>query len=672
MVAPMVCVNLFFVPAVALWIHDKRRGTGFVPSVKLLLQYAIFTACNVPLTKIGVFLIKHLLGREIFIDSGYYTLLAIFAAVLLPGLLDKGRDAYRDRVKLYRQGKAYLTKRSMAYKQKLPASFLLVLLIVIAYVIRGPLEIYAGNAHEFLFTLGDFLPWLLVVGAGILVVMGCLLALLPDLGFYLVSALLLWFGVASWIQDLFLNIRLSGENGSPLDWNNLELLPQINLIIWGALLVAIFLLCFFLKTSWFSVSKAIAGALCLIQVIAVASALFILPEQRSPDRLLSGERELQLASEDNVIVLVMDSVGIDNVERMMEEYPEAAEIVKDFTYYDNVCFDYYCTYPSVTHFLTGNEMDFSMTPENWLKESWNSDRCERFYQNLREAGYTCQIYSLASSSNYMYGGIDNLLGKFNNVERVQIKTNLPLLMQKLLSLSAYRCLPYVWKQPFEVLTSEFSDVTAPIKMRTPSYYNTEFYQYLMETELNIAPNVSKLLHVQHLNGLHAPWQTSADATFVESSSETETMRGIFTILQAYFDQMKTLGIYDDATIIVMADHCYGYDGRLSSMFYLKRSGEVHVSTQVNHAPVDYQDIQATILELIGINDGSFGTSFFDWNDGDKRRRVLWEQAVDPDYPPVEKSWYNRNHGYIYYKDAEELRSHKVADGPDYNLPAFAW
>lgn len=669
MVTAVVCINLFFSPVIALWIHYKRRGAELASSsVKLLLEYAVFAVCNVPLTKIGVVIVKRLLGKEIFIDSGYYTLLAILSAVVLPYLLDSARKAYRDREKILKMWKARLKKRSLTYKQKLSVSLLLVLLIIVAYVIRGPLEIYAGNVNDFLFTLGDFLPWLLVIGIAILVIAGCLLALLSDAFFRMASVLLLWFGVASWVQDLFLNIKLTEVNGGPLDWGSLGSFPKTDLMIWLALLAGAFFLCVRRKASWFFSAKLIAGGLCLVQLIAVGSVLFTMPEQKPVERTLSGETEFQLAAKENVVVLIVDSVGIDKITRMMEQYPEAAEIVKDFTYYDNVCFDFYSTYPSVTHFLTGNEMNFSASPADWLQESWNTERCNSFYRTLKNEGYKCRLYSPAHLLNYEYGSVDNLQDKFDNIEEIQMKVDTKSLLQKLLSFSAYRFLPYVWKQPFEVLTMEFSDVATAVEMRLPVFENAVFYERLNDEGLSVDPDLEKLLYVQYLVGAHTPWHTTAQATFVEEATEVETMRGIFTILQNCFDQMKTLGIYDSATIIVMADHCdnaNGYVETQSSMFYLKRANETHTSTKINHAPVDYDDFQATILELIGRNDGSFGTSFFDWHEGDMRQRILWLPVRIPDYPNIEGCSFNAYYGYVYYKDAEELRSHIEHDEPDF-------
>lgn len=138
-----------------------------------------------------------------------------------------------------------MKRRSLKYSQKLFVGLLLILLIAIAYVVRGPLEIYAGNMHEFLFTLHDFLPWLLVMAVGIITLGGCLLAMLPDELFNIVSALLMWFGAASWIQDLVLNQVLIGMQGDRMDWADLGALPRNNFLIWCAILIVCLSLCIF-------------------------------------------------------------------------------------------------------------------------------------------------------------------------------------------------------------------------------------------------------------------------------------------------------------------------------------------------------------------------------------------------------------------------------------------
>lgn len=669
MVTFVVFLNLFFVPAVALWIHKKRRREEIIPSLKLLMQYAIFASCNVPLTKVGILFIRKVVDWNISMDSGYYTVLAIIAAAMLPGLLDWVRAINANRDVLLKKGKIFLTRRTMKYRQKLLVMLLLVLQIVVAYMIRVPLEIYAKNAHQLLFTLADFMPWLLAIGVSVLVTFSGLLALLPDGPFHVASAILLWFGVASWLQDMFMNRILTGAQGNKLDWASLGTLPLNNFMIWMVLLAAVILLYVLRKNVCVSLTKLTAGALCLIQIIAIGFVLLTMPEKAPTQLALSDEKHLQLAYEENLIILLFDTAGTNDIDWMLQVYPEAGEIIKDFVYYNNACCDYYYTYPSVTHIWTGNEYIFQSNGLKWLRDSWKSDRCERFFQKLKDAGYERRFYmdpSVIGPKISAYGPFDEKLNKFDNIEPEQFQTNVSLLLEKMLRTAAFRCLPYLWKQPFEVMTLEFNDVTTVADHSVFSGKDNEFYQRLTTERLSVDVNLEKLISFTHFIGMHPPYVYDENLNIKEKSSAAESMRGIFMLLQEYFDQMKTLGVYDNSTIIIMSDHG-NYGPGYAPIFFIKRPGETHEQTEINSAPVDYSEFQATILELLGENDGSFGTSFFDWQPGQKRRRILYlcPYEGDPTMPPVKGTQLNAHWGYVYYTDAEELWKHIYEDKPDY-------
>lgn len=176
MITSVIWVNVFFVPAIALWCHYKRNELKIEPSIKMLIKYAILSVLNIPLTKVGIFLAKTLLHREISIDSGYYTLMAVTAAMMLPFFIDLAKNVCENRAALFQKIKLTLKKRSMKYKEKWIAALLLTLLIVVTYGIRGPIEIYAGNAGEFLFALEDFIFPMLIVQAVVLIATSFLLA----------------------------------------------------------------------------------------------------------------------------------------------------------------------------------------------------------------------------------------------------------------------------------------------------------------------------------------------------------------------------------------------------------------------------------------------------------------------------------------------------------------
>lgn len=83
MVQPVVVVNLLFVPLLPLYVLYKKRQKPLVPSIDLLFQYGIISVCNIPITKVFVFLAKRIGGIFISIDSGYYTVAALIPTIIM-------------------------------------------------------------------------------------------------------------------------------------------------------------------------------------------------------------------------------------------------------------------------------------------------------------------------------------------------------------------------------------------------------------------------------------------------------------------------------------------------------------------------------------------------------------------------------------------------------------
>ena len=48
-----------------------------------------------------------------------------------------------------------------------------------------------------------------------------------------------------------------------------------------------------------------------------------------------------------------------------------------------------------------------------------------------------------------------------------------------------------------------------------------------------------------------------------------------TIMEAYLNELKRLGVYDDATIIITADHGGDWKEEMQIIYFIKQPGEVH-------------------------------------------------------------------------------------------------
>ena len=273
----------------------------------------------------------------------------------------------------------------MKYLDKVKESCIIVLLPIISYLILGPLEIYAGNRKDFAFQYSDFFWVFLIIGVLLWIGISLLIATLPEKVNKYINAVILGVGVASYIQNMFMNIKLSENDGSPMRWEELKSFTIINLVIWIGILAGILALSIFLKKYWNYISIGAAGFLSLIQLVAVVSLLIPGRVDKEVSNLqMAGDEQFHVAASNNIIVFVLDTYGNVQYENTIQAFPEADDFLKDFTYYNNADCHYYCTFPSMTHMLTGKEFEFDTSSEKWLSDAWNSEKANAFYERTMD------------------------------------------------------------------------------------------------------------------------------------------------------------------------------------------------------------------------------------------------------------------------------------------------
>lgn len=556
------------------------------------------------------------------------------------------------------------------YMRGILTNMCVLLLPVLSYLILGPLEVYFGNTKNLTFSCLDFIVPFLILALIVLVIGSVVLSLLPGKLKGVALALILGIGTASYIQNMFMNIKLSEVDGSPLDWSTLGNFPVINLLVWIGIIALILLVYLKLKKTKTIMLLGISGFLNVIQIIAVLALLVTgNPDRNTSDLHIHGNKQYALGKEDNIVVFVLDTFGNTSMEKLLSEDPEALKGFEDFTYYSNADCHYYTTFPSLTHFLTGIDFDFEANSPEWLRSAWNSSRAEQFYQNLHDKGYTCHYYSQPSYE--VTGDTSNLYGKFDNVQPTETQVDRMLLMKLMGKISIYRGLPYVLKPRFEVLTHAFDNVVSLVDVEVPLHNNAAYYSKMMERRLSIDNTMDKAFVIQHLFGIHAPYTTGSHGEAVEEASVTETMQGLLYLVNAYIDQMKTLGVYDDATVIITADHGSWANGDTQPIFMIKTPNQIHDVMPVNSAPISLDDFQATIMSIVGCEYDTFGTSIFDWQEGDTRDRTVYMRRSVESMPAVSGSAFNAYFGYHYKTDKNELNQ-KVDQGPDIILAATPW
>ena len=113
----------------------------------------------------------------------------------------------------------------------------------------------------------------------------------------------------------------------------------------------------------------------------------------------------------------------------------------------------------------------------------------------------------------------------------------------------------------------------------------------------------------HLVGTHTPYTMDAQGNLNEegTSLEDQTL-GTFHILSEYLRQLKQLGVYDQSTIIVTADHGEWYltDEPLteptSPIIFVKPAQDAGADAApcaISQEPASHKDLQATMLKGMG-------------------------------------------------------------------------
>lgn len=546
----------------------------------------------------------------------------------------------------------YLKKN---YFSQLKVAILIVASFTIQIFVRIPFELYYGNQKDLLYSVYDFAPYVLMLALGITIVGGVIIAITNDYSFKLISIVLATLVILYYIQDMFLNTKLSESDGSPLILDNMLSYSRINIIVWIVLFIAIVALLYFSK-EYLSIIKYMMLFLIAVQVVGTVSLpVTIDTKDHSMSYGLSCKDELSLACEQNTIVFIMDNLGTVQVDKALEEYENLFEGFEDFIYYSNADSVYRPTYPSITHMMTGEKLDFSFdNAYEWLNYAWTNNKTQQYYQELNDN--QIKVYFYSKDIEYEMGDSENIVGKFENVLNYQHITDRKKLLYQMFKMAMFRIQPYVLKTDF-VMSAD--DLNGPVELVGDDdefeYYNWKFAEKLTDSGLTVDENTRKALKIYHLSGTHEPCLMNKNMTMQEDEvSMQEAVYGCMEIVRRYITEMKNNGTYDNSTIIVTADH--GTDAGIADpqpIFMVKTNMTENTEMEYNDAPISHEDLLATYYDSFGLDYAAYGKSIFDYKENEKRERTLWFCNVDKDTFSI----------YRYTGDRNDLLA-KFPDKPD--------
>ena len=536
------------------------------------------------------------------------------------------------------------------YMKNWPKRFLLMLAVcftaIFTVVFIGPLDIINSNQTYLTFTAGDLLwtcAWVTVLGS---VVLAALLAFIPKGHIQgAVFGVLLGITVMLYIQALFMNNSIVVMDGSGYDWHDYASEARMNIIIWIAVIVVLGAVSCLFSDIAKTGGLIICAAIVLAQGVGLVTS-WVPEDKDAVNYQLDGSDMFTLSSDENFIIISLDQFNPLLMDEALEEDPTLYDTFKDFIYYDNCSSVYSFTFPSLMYLMTHNYLDTTIPTREAVANAWSSDICQEFYDTLHDDGYNVELYMEA---NYAAISAENMIGKADNVKEAGDLIITGEFFSYVVEMSAYRYFPMMMKNNVYVSTGGIVDLSSyeGVGKLTINY---DFYSTLLDEGLSLTDE--KQYKWYHLQGPHFPYIVSYDGFEVPEDTTTreEQLHGYLVAVGEFLNQMKELGIYDDANIIITADH--GYFECFQAVCMVKPAGQQLDEMEISSAPVSQEDISATILYLLGednytdygysvvinnrgeTNDYE-GTTVFDWDEGDVRYRTTHVWGYMTSYPEAE-------------------------------------
>ncbi|MCI8523046.1 MAG: sulfatase-like hydrolase/transferase [Lachnospiraceae bacterium] len=523
----------------------------------------------------------------------------------------------------------------MIDKKKVLLSFIVSFLPVFMILVFGPAEIFFANVTEFDFLYGEFAGYMAVVFLIFLMIFTVLLSWLPEKIYEIALSVLFVIAAAGYLQVMFFNKNLDLLGVNP-DGYHVPLMQGIwNLIIWMAVLAAVIMLSVWKKEIWKKALLYLSVLLVGMQAVALVSLLVTAPEESyeraKVDDRLWGKDQYTVSADKNIIVFVLDYFSSLYLQQMMAVYPDGADCLHDFTYYSNADCTYYGTFPSLAHMLTGGEVDTAVSNSEWCRDIWDNDLTEQFYQELHANQYKVNVYTTDFDVLTVGNGCAILRDKISNItdEPREVEVDTGLLLKTLTKMSCYRMAPDLLKTQFYTNVSEYSLIVQDMGQGI-AHTNSDFFEALQDEGLK-EDDSSNYFIFQHLIGTHE-FNTDEYGKYQEKTSVEETARGCMTIMEKYLDELKRLGVYDDATIIITADHGGDWKEDMQVIYFIKQPGEVHDASPVTNAPISHCDLLPTVAQMAGMDYTKYGKSIYDFQQDEQRERTIWVRTKDPDYP----------------------------------------
>ena len=522
----------------------------------------------------------------------------------------------------------------------------------------GPLSQFLSNYEELWFTLGDVLKVILPVSLLAVGIAVLFFWLIPPKfsGFFLK----LFFGVslAFYIQGNYLRSSYGNGvmDGSAIKWSDYNTYGIFNTILWAVCIILPFAASFIYKhisdKPEKEKSKLVARTIIIaslfftvIQIPALAVQTFSFePKNSGSDLRVTTDGMYEMSGKQNVVMFVLDTLDEAYYQDFAKIRPDFEKEMTGFVHYDNLLASGARTTIGVPSMLTGKPYKRQTVYSEYLDEIYSQ---ENPLSLMNDAGFDVRVYS--ENELFSANAVDYVSNFTTDERRV---ASWRIFLKKIYKLDLCKFLPHFLKKYVWFNTSEFGSA------REESDYDVNDVRFARlytepdketgESGLIINKKISKAFRLYHFFGAHEPFDMNRLARRKDSTSREEQVEGVMNIVWDVINDLKKKGLYDDATIIVTADH--GCEGLWQhSMLLVKEAGSKG-KIRTSHVPVSAYDITLLLADLTGkdLTGQEYGVPIDSLKEGMVRERHMFKNRTDDSRFIIEE--------YVTDSDASDTES----------------
>ena len=481
-------------------------------------------------------------------------------------------------------------------KTKLGNQIALIVFFVLTVCLYGPYSIYLPNAEELWFKLSMVNRVVLPISALLFVFLLLLSIILPDGKRHILTKLFFGLTLALYIQGNYINISYGRgvQDGSEIVWSEYTTYAIIDTFVWIVCFAVPFIIDILVKKNskrFFQVITIASLVLTAMQIPAFVSQILTYRPSVNTEINITTDNMFELSDSNNILVFVLDTMDEAYYEAFIEAHPEYVERLTGFVHYNNAAAAGSRTIVGLPAMFTGTPFTRQDTYSDYLKKIWSAPNA---FSVLNSGGYEVDVYSETTLfsedaidyiANFEYGG-----GK---------PVSMSLLAEKIYKMDLYKFAPHLLKQYFWYTTAELEEA----KEIGNSYVASDpgFYSSFSESGFKAVPSKAKVLQVYHLSGAHSPYNMNENGEKAKSTLEQQ-VAGSFNCVAKMLDDLKEKGLYDDATILITADHGdLGTTGPLSTMHlvFLLKEADCKDAYRTSSAPVSGFDLPSYLASFVG-------------------------------------------------------------------------